>query len=89
MNDWISVGDRLPEKTDPRPPSPTYTRSLKLDILVSTKEGRVFQTSFSSLGFANLISYTDEVLAWMPLPEPYSTALDAKEVNDERAMLRL
>jgi len=68
--EWISVKDELPKKTDFRPPSPEYKREIEPNVIVATKEGRVFETSYSAFGWANLNSRTDEVTHWMPLPSP-------------------
>jgi hypothetical protein len=73
MMEWINVKDRLPEKTEHRPASMHgYENPIAVqpEVIVATLEGRVFQTSYSAFGWANLNSRTDEVTHWMPLPEP-------------------
>lgn len=65
---WISLGDHFPAFSDFRPSDPTLPRRVVNEILVATKEGRVFTTTYTRLGFANLNSRTDEVTHWQPLP---------------------
>lgn len=60
---WISVEDRMPEKQ--------RIGIADNPIIVSTKEGKIFATSYCSLGWANL--YGKEVTHWQPLPSPPST----------------
>jgi len=66
---WISVNEGLPELTSFMPEGSPHVLAAHKRIIVATKEGRVFETIRTSLGFANLNSRTDEVTHWMPLPE--------------------
>jgi len=65
---WVSVDDALPDKTDLRPVSRGVKRNREPNVIVATLAGRVFETSYSGLGWANLNSRTDYVTHWMPLP---------------------
>ncbi len=64
---WISVSDGRPQLSDFRPADPTKPSRVRSEILVATREGRVFATIFTGMGFAN-IGYADEVTHWMPMP---------------------
>lgn len=63
---WISIEDRLPEKQ--------RIGIADNPIIVSTKEGNVFATSYCSLGWANI--YNQTVTHWQPLPQPPSVNID-------------
>ena len=74
---WISVSERLPE--DPEDPEENSLFEWKcLEVyLVTTKYGSNAQdTVYPFRAFWNGINFTDgmnilDVIAWMPLPEPY------------------
>lgn len=56
--DWVSVSDRLPEKSyDP--------------VLLATKDGEVYSGYFDFHKRACVgVSFLDDVTHWMPYPEP-------------------
>lgn len=64
---WISVSHGMPQLSDFRSADPTKPKRVRNEILVATKNGRVFETIFTGLGFAN-VGYHDEVTHWMPIP---------------------
>jgi len=70
---WRSVADERPPISDCRPADPTKTTKVRTEVIVATKEGRVFATVFTTLGFANINSRTDEVTHWMPKPDHPAT----------------
>jgi len=58
--EWISVKENMPEVGE--------------EVLISTDTKMVFTALFNSICWEDDDGYTwnqDEVLAWMPLPEPY------------------
>jgi hypothetical protein len=66
---WRYFADEKPPLSDWRPVDPTKPPKVRNEVIVATKEGRVFATIFTGLGFANLNSRTDEVTHWMPMPD--------------------
>lgn len=56
---WIPVSERLPEKGK--------------QVLCCNKHGSVFTSTITYIGSNRLVSFGQhhEVIAWMPLPEPY------------------
>lgn len=68
---WVSVEERLPEKSSARPICPvTNPNPKRIEVIVATTLGRVFTTVYSGFGWANLRFGREEVTHWMPLPEP-------------------
>ncbi|MGN0163517.1 MAG: hypothetical protein ACI4EA_08080 [Candidatus Ornithomonoglobus sp.] len=76
---WISVKDRLPK----RPPNRTDENGRECfvvtdDFIVTDSEGRVFEACYSyankSFWYGNSLNKI-EVVAYMPLPEPYKTKM--------------
>lgn len=65
---WTSVADGMPPPTTFALQGSPTPLGREYRILVATKEGRVFETILTALGFANLNSRTDQVTHWMPLP---------------------
>lgn len=65
---WVSVEDRKPPMTLLTPMGYHNPSAKQHPVLVATKEGRIFETIYNQLGFANLNSRTDYVTHWMPLP---------------------
>jgi Protein of unknown function (DUF551) len=81
---WISVKETLPGFTFSRPlDGGRYITSN--EVIVATKEGRVFATTYSNFGFANLNSRTDEVTHWMPLPGPPSDIQQSQMESEENS----
>lgn len=69
---WIPVSERLPDKQDFRPRDPTDPTTLgkRVKVLAATSKGRVYETMYTELGWANLASRDENVTHWQPLPEP-------------------
>ena len=73
-NHWIPVSERLPE--EPEENQVFYGKYLEV-YLVTTKYGSSEQDNvYPFRAFWNGINFTDgmnilDVIAWMPLPEPY------------------
>lgn len=68
ISPWIPVAERLPEMSDFRPPSAIENPPVNRPVLVGTNKGRVFETVYTALGFANLRS-SEKVTHWQPLPD--------------------
>jgi len=66
---WIPVSERLPPLSDFRPNDPTRPPKTTRKILVAVDDGRVFETIYTGLGFAN-VGRDHSVTHWMPLPQP-------------------
>lgn len=60
---WIPVSERLPEEAG------VY--------LVTMKDHEVYELSFSDERW--FVQGNDEIVAWMPLPEPYKSESEDKE----------
>ncbi len=73
-NPWIPASERLPEEPEENPVF--YGKYLEV-YLVTTKYGSSEQDNvYPFRAFWNGINFTDgmnilDVIAWMPLPEPY------------------
>lgn len=73
-NPWIPVSERLPEEPEENPVF--YGKYLEV-YLVTTKYGSSEQDNvYPFRAFWNGINFTDgmnilDVVAWMPMPEPY------------------
>ena len=73
-NPWIPVSERLPEEPEE---NPVFDGKYLEVYLVTTKYGSSEQDNvYSFRAFWNGINFTDgmnilDVIAWMPLPEPY------------------
>lgn len=80
MNKWIPVSERLPENDE--------------DVLISLEDGRITIASYNDhfLPFFNkpigwgvdakrfVFDFcSDDVIAWMPLPDPYTEGEDGKD----------
>ena len=71
---WIPVSERLPEEPEE---NPVFDGKYLEVYLVTTKYGSSEQDNvYSFRAFWNGINFTDgmnilDVIAWMPLPEPY------------------
>ncbi|MEG0794140.1 MAG: hypothetical protein RR275_09275 [Lachnospiraceae bacterium] len=59
---WIPVSERLPE-----------TEYGYADVIVSMDDGYVCSTDFTDKSGFNLWEDSGEVVAWMPVPEPYES----------------
>ena len=82
MEGWISVKDRLPEKEG------RYLVSYKLDVdmgddgepydIIDVEVMHFFADPQREFSWDdNYYEYTtDEILAWMPLPEPYTSEVE-------------
>jgi hypothetical protein len=66
---WIPVTERMPAKSDFRPNDPTKPPPDRTTVLVATTLGRVLETQYTGLGWANLRFGSEEVTHWMPKPE--------------------
>jgi hypothetical protein len=62
MSKWIPVSEKLPERDVN---VLAYARNISFDYQ------QVMWIDDYSGAWAGCIGYDDEVLAWMPLPEPY------------------
>ena len=73
-NPWIPVSERLPEEPEE---NPVFDGKCLEVYLVTTKYGSSEQDNvYPFRAFWNGINFTDgmnilDVIAWMPLPEPY------------------
>ena len=73
-NPWIPVSERLPEEPEE---NPVFDGKCLEVYLVTTKYGSCEQDKvYPFRAFWNGINFTDgmnilDVIAWMPLPEPY------------------
>ena len=73
-NPWIPVSERLPEEPEE---NPVFDGKYLEVYLVTTKYGSSEHDNvYSFRAFWNGINFTDgmnilDVIAWMPLPEPY------------------
>lgn len=73
---WIPVTERLPEESD--------------DYLITNIAGDVEMAYFAhpkdyaiSKGEWREICYEDDVIAWMPLPEPYKTESEVEDGDED------
>lgn len=70
MNKWISAKDRLPEEYTP---VLVYTAYDENDILYAGRDecNNLMWYNAINKDIETIETYPDNVLAWMPLPEPY------------------
>lgn len=73
---WISVSERLPEAGE-------YVGDVAKYYLVQNEYGDMFVARYTHSGYWEQIyqlkPYADEIVAWMPLPQPYKAESEDKK----------
>lgn len=72
---WVPCSERLPEENE-------YVGDVCKYYLIQDEYGDMYVAHLSSVGWIpinSLKAISDEVIAWMPLPEPYNTESEDKE----------
>ena len=83
-NSWIPCSDRVPEEPEE---NPLFDGKCLEIYLVTTKYGSSEQDKvYPFRAFWNGINFTDgmnilDVIAWMPLPEPYRESMQRKDIE--------
>lgn len=70
---WIPVSERMPKEETyvliSKKPSPLSGKKWCVTVAGRFIDGRSRKVEWRDIGFGRI--YDDDVLAWMPLPEPY------------------
>lgn len=81
---WIPCSERLPEDEYvlvSKKPTKISGRKWSVDIATRTSDPRSGKIQWRDIGFG--VIQDDKVLAWMPLPEPYSPGCADKNGGTE------
>lgn len=87
VGEWIPCSERLPK--EPKTNPVLEGKNLEL-YLVTTEHGSNEQDkAYPFRAFWNGVNFTDgwhilDVIAWMPLPEPYNPGMVRKQTNADR-----
>ena len=75
--EWISCDEKLPKPNE-------LADNVRKYYLIQDEYGDMHVASYLRNGWISIDSFytlEDDVIAWMPLPEPYKTEMEREEMN--------